>query len=63
MRVSSPTRRVACIRRRLVLGVIINGLSRTGGPLCRPESLLQGHAAWHVLSAASLAGLGEASPA
>lgn len=39
----------------LALGVIINGLSRTGGPLCRPESLLQGHAAWHLLSAASLA--------
>ena len=38
----------------LVLGVVVNGLSRTGGPLCRPESLLQGHAAWHVLSAASL---------
>jgi hypothetical protein len=39
----------------LALGVIINGLSRTGGPLCRPETLLQGHAAWHMLSAASLA--------
>jgi hypothetical protein len=39
----------------LALGALINGLSRTGGPLCRPRSLLQGHAAWHVLSAASLA--------
>ena len=39
----------------LALGVIINGLSRTGGPLCRPGSLVQGHAAWHMLSAASLA--------
>lgn len=38
----------------LAVGVLINGLSRTGGPLCRPRSLLQGHAAWHVLSAASL---------
>jgi hypothetical protein len=38
----------------LALGALINGLSRTGGPLCRPKSLLQGHAAWHVLSAASL---------
>ena len=38
----------------LALGVIVNGLSRTGGPLCRPDSLLQGHAAWHVLSAVSL---------
>ena len=27
--------------------------SRTGGPLCDPDSLLQGHAAWHLLSAAT----------
>lgn len=39
----------------LGLGALINGLSRTGGPLCRPKSLFQGHAAWHILSAASLA--------
>ena len=39
----------------LALGAFINVLSRTGGPLCRPKSLLQGHAAWHVLSALSLA--------
>jgi hypothetical protein len=38
-----------------VLGAVINSLSRTGGPLCRPKSVLQGHAAWHVLSAAALA--------
>jgi hypothetical protein len=38
----------------LALGALINVLSRTGGPLCRPKSLLQGHAAWHVLSAAAL---------
>jgi hypothetical protein len=38
----------------LALGALINVLSRTGGPLCRPNSLLQGHAAWHVLSAAAL---------
>lgn len=25
--------------------------SRTGGPLCDPESLLQGHAVWHLLCA------------
>lgn len=25
--------------------------SHTGGPLCVPDSLLQGHAAWHVLTA------------
>jgi hypothetical protein len=39
----------------LALGGLVHGLSRTGGPLCRPRSLLQGHAAWHVLSAAALA--------
>jgi hypothetical protein len=32
----------------------INQLSRTGAPLCGPDSLLQGHAAWHVLTAAAL---------
>jgi len=39
----------------LGLGVLVNVMSRTGGPLCRPKSLLQGHAAWHLLSAAALA--------
>ena len=29
---------------------------RTGSPLCRPDSLLQGHALWHVLAAAALLG-------
>lgn len=28
--------------------------SRTGGPWCNPESLLQGHAAWHLLSAVAV---------
>jgi hypothetical protein len=37
------------------LGALIHALSRTGGPLCRPHSRLQGHALWHVLSAVSLA--------
>lgn len=32
-------------------GITINLLTRTGAPLCRPSSLLQGHAAWHVLTA------------
>ena len=39
----------------LALGALVNILSRTGGPLCRPTSLIQGHAVWHVLSAVSLA--------
>lgn len=57
---------VAWRRRRLprppVLGVValgaavaVNLLSRTGAPLCRPSSLLQGHAAWHVLTAVAAA--------
>jgi hypothetical protein len=29
---------------------------RTGSPLCHPDSLLQGHAVWHVLAAATLLG-------
>lgn len=28
--------------------------SQTGGPLCDPHSLLQGHALWHVLTASSV---------
>ena len=36
-------------------GAAVLTLSRSGGPWCRPDSLLQGHAAWHVLSAMSLA--------
>ena len=35
-------------------GALIHARSRTGCPWCRPDSLLQGHAAWHVLSAAAL---------
>lgn len=35
------------------VGLAVYLFSRTGGPLCDPDSLLQGHAAWHVLSAAA----------
>jgi hypothetical protein len=35
----------------LAVGAIVNVLSRTGAPLCQPDSLLQGHAVWHVLTA------------
>lgn len=35
--------------------IVVNLLTRTGAPLCRPDSLLQGHGAWHVLTAAALA--------
>lgn len=39
----------------LAIGILIFLLSRTGGPLCTPDGLLQGHAAWHVLAAAGIA--------
>jgi hypothetical protein len=39
----------------LAAAVTLNLLSRTGAPLCQPDSLAQGHAAWHVLTAAAAA--------
>jgi hypothetical protein len=39
----------------LAAGAAANLLGRTGAPLCRPESLVQGHAVWHVLTALGLA--------
>lgn len=41
----------------LAAGALLHATSRTGGPLCRPDSALQGHAGWHVLSALALAQL------
>ena len=40
----------------LAIGLFVSGwviwrLSHTGAPLCDPTSLVQGHAAWHLLSA------------
>lgn len=35
----------------LGLGAVVMLLSRTGAPLCFPNSLIQGHAIWHVLAA------------
>jgi hypothetical protein len=35
--------------------IVVNLLTRTGAPLCSPDSLLQGHAAWHVLTATAIA--------
>jgi hypothetical protein len=35
--------------------IAVNLLTRTGAPLCRPHSLVQGHAAWHALTALALA--------
>jgi hypothetical protein len=39
----------------LVIGVTAYLLGRTGGPLCRPDSLLQAHALWHLLTAGAMA--------
>ena len=39
----------------LAVGVTAYLLGRTGGPLCRPDSLLQPHALWHLLTAAAMA--------
>jgi hypothetical protein len=38
----------------LALGLAAQGFGRTGGPWCRPDSLLQPHALWHVLTAGAL---------
>ncbi|WP_250446332.1 ceramidase [Actinotalea sp. C106] len=38
----------------LAVGGVVGTLSRAGGPLCVPESLVQGHAIWHVLASAAL---------
>jgi hypothetical protein len=38
----------------LAAGALIGRLARTGWPLCDPDSLLQGHAFWHLCSAAVL---------
>jgi hypothetical protein len=35
-------------------GVVVWFLSRTGGALCNPDSLIQGHALWHVAAAAAV---------
>lgn len=33
----------------LAVGGLVGTLSRTGGPWCDPDSLLQGHGVWHLL--------------
>ena len=38
-----------------VSAAVLHAVSRTGGPLCRCRSPLQGHAVFHVLAAAALA--------
>jgi hypothetical protein len=43
-----------------VAGLVFYVAGRTDGPFCDPGSLLQAHAAWHVLTAAAFAVLGRA---
>lgn len=38
----------------LAIGAALNALGRTDAPLCDPDSLVQLHGAWHVLTAALL---------
>jgi hypothetical protein len=35
-------------------GAVIMLLSRTGGPLCSPDAVMQGHALWHLFAATGL---------
>ncbi|HUO47180.1 MAG TPA: hypothetical protein VM470_10165 [Acidimicrobiia bacterium] len=35
-------------------GALVGTFSRTGGPLCHPDSLWQGHGLWHLAAAAAL---------
>ena len=52
-----PRRRAAYLSAlaAVAAGSVCWWLGRTGGPLCDPDSLLQGHGAWHLLTAAALA--------
>jgi hypothetical protein len=38
----------------LGVGALVGTLTRSGAPLCRPDSVFQGHAVWHVLAALAL---------
>lgn len=50
-----PPRPPAAAVAALVVAIAVNLLTRTGAPLCRPSSVLQGHGAWHVLTAVGAA--------
>jgi hypothetical protein len=39
----------------LAAAAVVNVLTRTDAPLCRPSSWLQGHGAWHALTAVAAA--------
>jgi len=45
-----------------IAAAAVNATTRTGAPLCRPGSALQGHAAWHALTALALWWWGRFTP-
>jgi hypothetical protein len=48
-------RLAACAVGAFAVALPLQLFGRTGGPLCRPDSVLQAHAAWHVLTAFAIA--------
>ncbi len=51
----SPDRRwLAVSVALLAIGIVFTVLGRSGGPWCDPASILQPHAAWHLLAASGL---------
>lgn len=57
MRRPQARRPIAWALASLAVGATLGTLSRSGGPLCDPDSLWQGHAAWHVLASVGLVAL------
>lgn len=47
----------------LTVGAVVQARSRTGGPWCRPDGPFHGHGLWHLLSAAGLYLVADASVA
>ncbi|CAN5867007.1 hypothetical protein BH23ACT5_BH23ACT5_04890 [soil metagenome] len=50
----SRSRRVVGAVGLLAVGAVVGRLSATGGPWCNPDTLLQGHAFWHLASATAV---------
>lgn len=53
-----PTRGRLAILAVAAVGAIVGRLAATGGPLCFPDSVWQGHGFWHLSAAAALTGWG-----
>jgi hypothetical protein len=56
-------RRLARSAALLAVGSAVNVFTRTGARYCRPDARIQGHALWHLLTAASLYEWGAAASA